>query len=45
MQATQLYIDGVFLAPASGENSAAINPATQAAFASVAADVTAGVFA
>ncbi|MFT7136283.1 MAG: acyl-CoA reductase-like NAD-dependent aldehyde dehydrogenase [Akkermansiaceae bacterium] len=44
MQAILLYIDGAFVDPASGENFAAFNPVTEAAFASVAAGDAAGVF-
>lgn len=45
MQATQLYIDGVFIAPASDGNSEAISLVTEAAFAIVAADDTVGMLA
>jgi hypothetical protein len=45
MQATQLYIDGVFKGFASEGKSAALNRVTEAAFASVSADQAAGRFA
>lgn len=37
MQTTQLYIDGVFVAPQAGGSFEAINPATETAFARIAA--------
>lgn len=43
MQTTQLYFDGVFVAPLAGDSFDAINPATQSAIAKVAAGEAADV--
>ena len=40
MQTTRLYIDGAFVAPHAGGSFEAINPATETAFARIAAGVT-----